>query len=432
MTFASKKTGNDDIIRGVRGEQMRDIDLKKTILPNGLTIIAVRKESELFSLAAGIKVGSIYESVENNGISHLVEHMLFKGTSSRNMETLNADIERLAGDLDIYTTYHHTMLETNVMKHRGEDCISIVSDMLMNASFPAKELSLEKKVIAEEIKMEKDDPEEMSYLGLYRAAFPKFWHKYHITGTIKSVRSIKRDQLMEYYKAQYVPENCALCIVSPYSHDEVISMVEKYFGNWQGSLNKTLAETRKGMISCRVNSRKKGITQAHVLYGFDIQSLTRKEEIALVLLNRKIGGSPNSLLFKKLRDNCGYAYNVYSDMDLVDGMKMYYIYTAVSPENVSDTLKIINDTVDMFSSGYEMPDDKWMELVKDIFVTDTYIAMESQSQMAGYLLDGELNFNDPLEYRNVLLAMETMTYKDLAQVGKKVLQNPIIHILSPR
>lgn len=410
---------------------MREIDYKRTILHNGLRVITVRRDTDIFSMAAGIKSGSLYEDINNNGISHMVEHMLFKGTLKRDMECISTDLEKLAGELDIYTTYRQTILEISVMKEKSGDCMEVISDMLMNPTFPKRELSLEKKVIIEEIKMEKDDPEDVSYLGLYKAACPAIWHKFNITGTIKSVRSIKGIELMEYYSERYTPDNTVICMVSSYSHEEMVLLAGKYFGVWEERRIAPKAVIERVITPGRVVSSRKGIGQAHILYGFDIQGLSRREEIALALLNRKIGSGSSSMLFKELRDNKGYAYNVYSDMDLVEGLRMFYIYAAVSTENTSDTINIIDGIISRFAGGEKLIDDEWTARMRSIFVTDTSIAMESAVHTADYLLDGELNYSNPIEYRNVLSIMEDIGSDDIAAVGVRVLKDPIVHILTP-
>lgn len=411
---------------------MRDINMQKTVLPNGLRVITLTRDSEIFTLEVGIRAGSLYEDRDINGISHMVEHMLFKGTLKRTAEELNNDIEKLAGDLDIYTTYHQTVMNASIMKYKAEECISLISDMLMNASFPQKELSLEKKVITEEIKMAADDPEDRSYLGFYKAAFPISYHKYNIAGTASSVRGIKRDMLVDFYSRYYVPSNTVFCIVSSYSHEEVLDIINKALGSWEDRNKPHLPEMERDFVSKKVVSHKKGIGQTHILYGFDIKGLDRREEVALALLNKKIGSGPNSALFKELRDKKGYAYNVYSDMDVENNIKMFYIYSCISPENMKDTLAIIDNIIERFRHGDLAPGDEDIKLIKDIFLTDVTIALESPSHIADYMLDGELNHGDPLEYRNVLSLMDTITSADIRAVIDKALKNPVVHILSPK
>lgn len=410
---------------------MRHIDVKKNLLKNGLRVISVTSDTDIFSIGVGVKSGSLFEDKQDSGISHLIEHMLFKGTKSRTNDELNDDIESLAGDLDIYTTYGDTVMSASIMKDRAKDCIGLIADMLMNANFPEKELGLEKKVIIEEIKMAKDDPEDLSYTNLYKEAFPETWYKYNIAGTTATVKGINSSKLKDTYRRFYTPDNTVVCIVSSYAHEDVVSMINESMGSWEGRLGSFCPYERPPVVSKKKVSHKKGITQTHVLYGFDIDKLNRREEVALGLLNRKIGSGPNTILFKELRDKKGYAYSVYSDIDFTRNIKMFYIYAGISEENLKGTLSTIDTVVEKLKSGELTIDEKTVRLIKNIYLTDTSIALESPSNIVDILLEGELNYSNPLEYRNVLSIMESVNSTDVKNVIGKVLKDPIIHILSP-
>ncbi|MDI6617929.1 MAG: pitrilysin family protein [Clostridiales bacterium] len=409
---------------------MKDMDISKTVFGNGLTLITVCRESDIFSIGVGIKAGSLLEDENNNGISHLVEHMLFKGTSKRDMAALNSDIEKLTGDIDIYTTYHQTVLNASVMKNRAEQIIEIISDMLMNSAFPRREFNLEKKVISEEIKMEKDDCENAAYSGLYKTVFKENWYKYNITGTRKTLMHLKRDAAKKFYKENYVPGNVCICTASSFPHEQMAAMVYKYFGGWHGEKTKQIVSIPRDFSNRKVLRHKKGITQSHIVYGFDINSLDKKERIALALLNKKFGSGPNSVLFRELRDLKGYAYNVYSDIDFIPEIRMLYIYAAVSCENLKNSLNIIDSIVDRFSAGNIYLNEGNLRMIKDMFITEIEIAMESSEQMIDYLLEGQLNYNNPKEYEKDLSIMEDVHIEDLKNTAKQVLQKPVIYILN--
>lgn len=410
---------------------MKDIRINKSILKNGLTVITSYREGSLFSLGAGIKAGSLYENENNNGISHMIEHMLFKGTKNRSLDVLSHDIEKLAGDFDIYTSYNETVLTIDTMKKHGRESLNIVADMFINASFPDKEFRLEKRVIIEEIKMAKDDPEDWSYLSLYKTAYPEWWYKYHIAGTIKSVKSLKVNMLKEFYKSYYVPDNAVICIVSSYTHEEVLEMVSDFFSNWQKGHVKAQVERRAEFKPGRVVRHKKGIGQAHLLYCFDIQGLTRKEEIVLALLNEKIGSGANSILFKELRDKRGYAYSLYSDMDYITNLKMFYIYAGLSEENLKDSIEVIDSIISGLKNRELIIDEAAVTLLKEIFYTNTEIRLESSSAIVDYLLDGEMNYGNPETYKLEIDIIREICSKDVLQVIDKVFKEPLIHMLMP-
>lgn len=410
---------------------MKQIEINKTILPNGLNVITSYREGNLFSMGVGIKAGSLYENVNNNGISHMIEHMIFKGTTNRNLDALSNDIERLAGDFDIYTSYNQTVLTIDTMKKHGRDSLNIVSDMLMNASFPLKEFRLEKKVIIEEIKMTKDDPEDWSYLGLFKTAFPERSHKYHIAGTIKSLKGINIDMLKEFYRDYYVPNNTVICIVSSFTNDEVLEMVNEFFSSWQEKQVEEIKEDLVDFKPCKVIRHKKGIGQAHLLYGFDIQDLSPREEVILSLINEKIGGGANSILFKELRDKRGLAYSLYSDIDFINNLKMFYIYAGISEENLVPVMEVIDSIINKLKKREIVINEASIDLLKEIFYTNTEIRLESSSSIVDYLIDGVINYHNPLEFKSVLDTIKEIGYEDVMKVIDKVFKEPIIHVLLP-
>jgi predicted Zn-dependent peptidase len=411
---------------------MKQIEINKTILPNGLKVITSMREGELFSMGVGVKIGSLYENENNNGISHMIEHMLFKGTAKRNLDKLSDDIEKLAGDFDIYTSYNETVLTIDTMKKHAKDSLEIISDMLMNASFPGSEFRLEKKVIIEEIKMTKDDPEDWSYSSLYKTIYPERWYKYHIAGTIKSVKSLKVNMLKEFYKAYYVPNNTVISIASSFTHDEILKMINQFFSAWQEKALEELTEEGINFIPGRVIRHKKGIGQVHLLYGFDIQKLTKKDEIVLTILNEKIGAGANSILFKELRDKRGYAYSLYSDIDFTKNLKMFYIYAGISEENLKDTIEVIDSIITKLKNREIIIDETYLNLLKEIFYTNTAIRLEASSYIVDYMLDGEMNHGNPEEYKKALDIIKEISVEDVVEVIDKVFKEPIIHVLLPK
>lgn len=411
---------------------MKEIKINKTILPNGLRVISSQREGELFSMGAVIMVGSMYEDINNNGISHFLEHMLFKGTMSRSLEGLSNDIEKLAGDFDIYTSYDHTVMTIDTLNKHSENSIELFADMFMNASLPKKDFMLEKKVIIEEIKMAKDDPEDFSYLSLLKKAYPDNFHWFNIAGNIKNVRSIKHNQLQDFYKTFYIPENTSICITSSYSHSEVLTLIEKYFGSWKAGKKTPIEEVFLPFKNGSATSYRKGLGQVHVMYGFDIQSLNKKEEVILALINEKIGGGANSYLFRELRDNRGYAYSLYSDMDYIKNLKMFYIYAGISKENLKGTLEVIDDIIKKLKSNDLRIEEDNLELLKEIYYTNTTISLESSSSVVSYMINGEINAGNPEDYKEAFSIIKACTIEDVRQVIQKVFTEPLIHILMPR
>ncbi|MEG0641792.1 MAG: pitrilysin family protein, partial [Clostridium sp.] len=272
---------------------------------------------------------------------------------------------------------------------------------------------------------------DIAYQGLYKEAYKDSWHNYHIAGTLKTVKGISRDNAVEHHSKFYVPNNSILCVVSSYSHEEVRKMVDCYFGKWESREIEKIIEHAQKIPTKKIQKYKKGISQAHIIYAFDIQHLTRQDSIVLTLLSEKIGSGGNSILFKELRDKRGLAYSVYTDIDFMKNLKMLYIYAGVSSENVDETCTVIEEIVSEIKDNFNISE-KSLSLLKERFVIDTEVTLQSSSSIVDYLIQGEIEYNSPLEYKEVLRVMEGVTVEDLQTISKKVFNNPLTYVLLPK
>lgn len=404
--------------------------LGKTTLNNGLEIITYNIEGNILSLGFGVKVGSLYEDKKLSGISHLIEHMLFKGTKKRDIEVFNEHLEELATEMDIYTSYDQTVLSIDITKSKVEKAMDIISDMVINPAFDDKEFTLEKNVIIEEIKMGEDDPEDIAYQGLYKEAYKEFWHNYLITGTEKSVKNISKREIIDYHKKYYIPNNSVLCVVSSYSHNEIVDIANKYFGEWEKREEPKLVEHNEVTVNKSIIRDKEGIAQAHIIYAFDISHLTREESIILTLLSEKLGSGGNSILFKELRDKRGLAYSTYTDIDFMRNLKLFYIYAGVSEENIDEAINVIDDIINYLEEDFSISE-KSLNILKERFVIDTEVTLQASSSVVDYIIQGEIEYKNPLEYVEVLKMMDKVTSSDIESIAKKIFVKPLKYILKP-
>lgn len=406
-------------------------DTKEYTLENGLKILTIKKDTRLFSINAGIKIGSLYEEKKERGIAHFIEHMLFKGTKKRNNERLNSELEELAGEYNAYTEYNSTVYSITALNEELSSAIEIISDMLQNSIFSKSEIEKERKVILSEIKTGKDDVEDYSFKKINEIAFKKSSLKYEIVGEEESVKSFSRKELVDYYKRYYVPNNCYISIVSPYEHEQILKIVENEFKEW-----KSEQFSRKEIISednCPVKkiSYKKEIEQASIIYLFTFHNLNKIEELALKILDHKFGGSTNSVLFREVREKNGLAYDIYSEMNVTKGIKTLYIYTSVSKENVEETIKIIDECIEKVKNE-EIPfDDKTIKLMKKVIKTAVASTLEDSTDLGDYALHQCIDGESVYECVDDMKKLEEIKKEDIYLVARKVLRKPTIHILLP-
>lgn len=319
-------------------------------LDNGLRIV-VEKVPEVKSIAVGlyIKNGSRNENEENNGISHFIEHMLFKGTSRRNSKDIAEAIEDVGGHLNGFTTKDSTCFYIKALYNHLELSLDILSDMLFNSKFSEEEIQKEKKVILEEINMSEDSPEDIltdlhsiSIWGKDPLSLP-------ILGTEETVNSFTKDELLKYLKSHYIPENSVLSICGNIDLKEVEELSNKYFKDWKEEERAITVYSSPMILKDHIYKRKK-IEQLHISIG--IPGLPLEDEFlpSLIVLNNIFGGGTSSLLFQKLREDMGLCYSIYSYVSSYNNTGVIAIYAGISPNKAIKTINSIKDELNNFIS----------------------------------------------------------------------------------
>lgn len=404
-------------------------DARQRVLPNGIKLITIKKDTQLAAFHAAVNIGALYESNNERGISHFIEHMLFKGTVSRNNKKLNIDLETLGGEYNAYTDNTSTVYSVTSLREELEKSVDIISDMLMNSIFPQEEIEKEREVILSEIRSSKDDIEDYSFDRINKIAFKKSALRYNVAGNEKDISKFTREDLVEFYSKYYVPNNCYISIVSSYGHEKVYQLIYKYFNKWKSK------EVKHNDIIFEYNtprkkiSSKKDIEQSTILYLFTFNGLSEKQELALRILNHKFGGSNNSILFTKLREERGLAYDVYTDLDLDEGVKTLYVYTSVGEENLKTAVDVIEDCIDKIKNGDIIFKDDMVSLMKKVLKTAVVFTLEDPTDIGNYALHQSIKGEDIYKLINDIEKIETIKKEDIYEVAKIVFNNPTIHIL---
>ena len=398
-------------------------------LNNGLKVITIKRATQLATVNIGIKVGAIYESVKEKGISHLIEHMLFKGTGSRDNERLNEELEFLGGQYNAYTDYNCTVYSITALKEELNKGLDLLSDMIINSVFDIEELKKEKKVICAEIKASVDDIEDYSLKKIHEAAFDKSPLKQDVAGTEGSVNRISRKMIIDYYKRFYTPDNSIITVVSSYDHKEALSMVEKYFSKWQGKRAPVLPVTIENNKPVKKLSHKKDMELSTVSYLFTYHNMGKDMELPLKILNMRLGESSNSILFRELREKRGLAYDVYTYFDMSKNVKSLYIYTAVAKENINETIETINRCIEEIKNREIVFNDKTVELMKKVHKTAVLSTLEDPAELGNYVLHQCLEDEDIYEYISEMNELEALKADHIYKVAGYVLNEPTVHIL---
>ena len=406
-------------------------DENTIILPNGLKVITIKKDTRLASINIGVNIGSLYEDEKELGMSHFVEHMLFKGTKNRSNEQLNRELEFLGGDYNAYTDYISTVYSITCLDEEFEKGIELLSDMVLNSSFDEKEMKNEKGVVLSEIKSDKDDIEDLSISRTHEYAFDKSALRNSIAGTEEHVKLFKRKEVYDLYKKYYTPDNCVIVTVSAFSHEQMQKIITDLFGKWEGKSHKKakiIKEENKDIVKTTYKSQ---IEQGTVTYLYAFKEVCEKDKLPLKILSYKLAESSNSILFRELREERGLAYDVYSQMDLDENVNTMNIFTSVREESIDEVIEVIDKAILDIKNKDINFDEDMLCMMKKTHKTGVVSTLEDCSSLCSYVLVQSLAGKDITEFINSMEELETLTGEDIYRVCNKYLNKPTIHILKP-
>ncbi|GIM28658.1 peptidase M16 [Clostridium polyendosporum] len=408
-----------------------NFDTKITMLPNGLQVITIKKDTQISSINLGIKIGALYESYRESGICHFIEHMLFKGTANRSNEELNDELENLGGEYNAYTDYTATVYSITCLEEEMGRAAELLSDMVINPTFEEEELEKERGVILAEIKTSKDDIEDLSFKRINEIAFEKAALKYEISGSEDSVISFKKEDLTEFYRKFYTPDNAIITLVTSLEHEDALAIIERYFSSWNGKKKQKKTCILEKNKKCTKVTYKRDIEQSTIMYLFTFHGINKEQELPLKILNHKLGESANSILFRELRENRGLVYDVYTHMDMSTNIKTLYIFTSVSEENVDEVIDVIDECIEKIKRQEIIFDDGILSLMKKVHKTAVISTLEDSSDLGSYVLHQSLEDEDIKEFITDMRRLDVINSDDIYEVARKVLKSPTIHILKP-
>jgi len=360
-------------------------NFKRVVLENGFTILFEKRETPVVSVAFGVRNGGINETCEEKGISHFIEHLLYKGTSSRNASQISFEIEKKGGELNGFTSDEITAYWCKMPSKYLKTALEILGDMIKNPLFDEKELKKERKVIFEEIKMYKDNPRWHVFDRINECLYEGTM-AIHLGGTFETMNSLDREKIVKKFKQVYTPNNMILCVVGNVDFEEVKNYALENFGNEKGEI--PLVEFK--LKNQEIIEKRRDIDQANVLFGFHTPLAQDKKSYAALCLITLLAGGMSSRLFKEIREKRNLAYSVKGIPNIGKRFSNGLIYVGTTKENVGQVKRLI---LEEFGKVSEKLGEKELEEIKEQLIGNYFIGMEdSQSQMV-HLLDSEIKGN---------------------------------------
>lgn len=299
------------------------------------------------TVAAGvwIQVGSANETTKTNGLAHMLEHMIFQGTTTRSAKEIGAVTARIGDDLNAYTSEEYTAYYGMTITKDLPILLELLSDMLFHPKFGTEELKKEKKVILEEIDMYEDSPEDLVHELLQKKIFQDHPLGFCISGTKERVRQFRREDLISFWNTYYVPERMVISIAGAFCEEETLKWLEQFFGTKEAfqETETVLEEMAEPTLHRCICMRKKEMEQLHMNLAVPAIPIGHKDRFAFQIVNSVLGGSNHSRLFQKVREELGLAYSVYSYGNAFSKAGLWHIDSTVNPSQGAYCLQVILD-----------------------------------------------------------------------------------------
>lgn len=397
---------------------------KRITLTNGIRVITeFIPYVNSISIGFWIGSGSRYENSLNNGVSHFIEHMLFKGTTNRSSKQIAEEIESLGGQINAFTGKEATCFYVKLLDEHFETGIDVLCDMIMNPRFSSEDIEKEKGVVQEEINMYEDSPEDLVIDMLSRVTWKDDMLAYPILGTSETLKNFTRESILEYYDRIYVPENMVISIAGNFKEEELIGKLEERLSDWRKDAE-GLMELSSPLMARNIVVKSKDIEQVHLALNFNGIKLGDRDLYALLVVNNYLGGGTSSRLFQALREERGYVYTIYSFPSSYMNAGTYTIYLALNEQYIRDAAKLIKGELNELAQN-KMTEEQ-IKKAKEQLKGNYILGLESVSSRMFGIGKAELLQKVVHEPKEILEKIDKIAPKDVYRVIDKVFSEGIL------
>lgn len=385
--------------------------INRTVLPNGIRVIS-QKVPAFYSVAIGfwLRTGSNDEEERENGLAHLLEHMTFKGTTQRSNFAIAHDIESLGGVINAFTSRNATCYYVHLLHEHVEKGVEVLADIIQHPVFDREELDKEKRVIIEEIREIEDDPGSVVHDLFDQQVFPDHPLGRPIQGTIATVSSFTRDDLVNFMQHHYTNDRLIVVAVGNIDHSRLVEIVERYCCELPAKSPKR-HEPGLPPIKKRNEVHYRAISQAHLVLGRRIFPRTDPRRIHLSLLHIILSGGMSSRLFHNIRNRHGDVYDIYSFSDLFTESGIFGIYAGVAPQQLEKMRELIyQELAELSKNGLTESE---LQKVKEQAKGSLVISLESLYSRMTRLANSAIFEKGPLTIQGVLERISKVTLNDI-------------------
>lgn len=393
---------------------------KRVVLDNGLTIV-LENTNTVRSVCIGVwvKAGAMYEDRSINGVSHFLEHMLFKGTKTRSARQIAEAMDSVGGQLNAFSAKEFTCFFTKVRDEHAEMAVELLADMLKNSVFDPDEIAREKNVVIEEIKMYDDAPDELIHDIFSQSLWRNHPLGYPILGTTESVNSLDRKKLVRYFSENYVPSNFLVTAVGNFRIPRLVSWIKKYFD--QGGSRKASADhepVTEPRHAIRHEIREKKVEQVHMVLGTYGIPECDEDRYKLYILNSIFGGSMSSRLFQEIREKRGLAYSIFSYATLYKIAGLFAIYAGCGHKDCDTVIELILGEIHKIKN--EPIGREEIARAKEQLKGNMILSLEGVNARMNRLGRNEIYFKRHVPIDEVLEKISRVTADDVHEMARKL------------
>ena len=393
----------------------QDRNIRREVLPNGLTLITEEMDHiRSISIGIWIKTGSRDEDKEWNGISHFVEHMVFKGTQHRSAEEIARQVDSIGGNIDAFTAKECVSFSMKVLDEHLPIALDVLSDLVLNPVFDEQDISRERGVILEEIKMDEDNPD---YL-VHEIFTQNFWKGHSlglpILGTRDTVKRFERVPVLESYAKHFAPGNMIITAAGYLKHDRFVELVRKHFNHMKPVKNGF--HRAPPTISSRIVLRnKKALEQVQICVGVPSYPITHERRHSSYILNTLLGGGMSSRLFQNIRERQGLAYAIYSDLNPYRDTGCLSVYAGTSKASATKVVESVVSEFSKLKKDTVSPDE--LRRAKDQLKGSLMLSLESSTARMSNLARQEMYFDRFYGLDELIAKIEAVTAEELQQLA---------------
>ena len=384
----------------------------RKVLDNGMIILFEKRNVPIVSVAIAARCGAINEEESEKGISHFIEHMLYKGTKKRSAKQIAEEIENKGGEMNGFTDNLITAYWCKIPSKHLNVALEVLTDIVKNSIFNTKELKKEKKVIFEEIKMRKDNPHVYVFDKIHSFLYKKPFG-IPIIGTYETIGALTREKILSRFKEVYSPNNLILAAVGNAEFSDIVKFAEENFKGKKGEV-KQIKPSLKNEIK---TEKRKGIDQVNLIFAYHVPIFGNKKSYAAFVLNTLMAGGMSSRLFSEIREKRNLAYAVKGDSEITKDYAYNVVYIGTTKEKTDEVKKIILDEFEKVSKKLT---ERELEMVKEQVIGNYQIFMEdSQIQLVNllaYEIDGDAK--KFYEFEKNIRAVRLEDVKSLAKIKK--------------